>query len=296
MEGYLLAVGIIGAIYMLLTLGLNLQYGFTGLINFGHVGFFAIGAYTSALLVMQGVPMVFGFAAAMATAALAAWPIGLLSLRLRIEYLAIVTLGFSEAVRLVIINESWLTNGVHGVTGIPTLGQEAAGLGLSPSLFTFILLVAANALAILASRRLVASPFGRVIEAIRDDEDAVRALGKDPGGFKVRVFMIGAALAGLAGAFYAHYIAYLGPDQFLPLLTFYIWVAMVMGGAGKVSGAAIGTAALVVFLEGSRFLRDILPGVSAVEMASVRLGVVGLLLVLLMLYRPGGIMGDYTKR
>ncbi len=296
MEGYLLAVGIVGAIYMLLTLGLNLQYGFTGLINFGHVGFFAIGAYASALLVMQGAPMAVGFAAAMAAAALAAWPIGLLSLRLRIEYLAIVTLGFSEVVRLVIINESWLTNGVHGVTGIPTLGQAAAGMGLSPTLFTFLLLVVANLLAILASRRLVASPFGRVIGAIRDDEDAVRALGKDPGGFKVRVFMIGASLAGLAGAFYAHYIAYLGPDQFLPLLTFYIWVAMVLGGAGKVSGAAIGTAALVVFLEGSRFLRDLLPGVSAVEMASVRLGVVGLLLVLLMLYRPGGIMGDYTRR
>lgn len=295
MEGYLLAVGIIGGIYLLLTLGLNLQYGFTGLINFGHVGFFAIGAYTSALLVKQGMPMALGFAAAMATAGFAAWPIGLLSLRLRVEYLAIVTLGFSEAVRLVIINESWLTNGVHGVTGIPTLGQ-AAGFGFSPSLVTFSVLVVANALAILVSRRLVASPFGRVIEAIRDDEDAVRALGKDPGGFKVRVFMIGAALAGLAGAFYAHYIAYLGPDEFLPLLTFYIWVAMIMGGAGKVSGAAIGTAALVVLLEGSRFLRDLLPGVSAVEMASVRLGVVGLLLVLLMLYRPGGIMGDYSER
>ena len=108
--------------------------------------------------------------------------------------------------------------------------------------------------------------------------------------------MIGASLAGLAGAFYAHYIAYIVPDQFIPLLTFYIWVAMIMGGAGKVSGAVVGTGVLVLFLEGSRFLRDVMPWVSAVEMASVRLGAVGLALVLLMLYRPGGIMGDYTSR
>ena len=295
MENYLLAVAVIGLIYMLLTLGLNLQYGFTGLINFGHVGFFAVGAYTSALLGIQGLPLIIGFAAAMVTAALAAYPIGLLSLRLRIEYLAIVTLGFSEAIRLFIINEGWLTKGVQGITNIPTLNQ-ASGLGISASLLTFILLVLANGLAILGIRRLTKSPFGRVIEAIRDDEDAVRALGKDPGRFKVRVFMIGASLAGLAGAFYAHYIAYIVPDQFVPLLTFYIWVAMIMGGAGKVSGAVVGTGALVLFLEGSRFLRDVMPWVSAVEMASVRLGVVGLALVLLMLYRPGGIMGDYTSR
>lgn len=295
MESYLLAVGVIAAIYMLMTLGLNLHYGFTGLINFGHVGFFAVGAYTSAILSLNGIPIVFAFVAAMLFAALTAYPLGLLSLRLRVEYLAIITLGFSEAVRLFITNERWLTNGVQGIPGIPNL-SEALGIPMAPTLLTFILLLLANGAAILVIHRLVKSPFGRVIEAIRDDEEAVRALGKDPGNFKIRVFMIGAAFAGLGGAFYAHYITYVTPDQFVPLLTFYIWVAMILGGAGRVSGAAIGTLALVSFLEGSRFLRDIVPGVSEVEMASVRLAVIGLALILLVLYRPSGIMGDYTSR
>jgi branched-chain amino acid transport system permease protein len=295
MESYLLAVGVIALIYMLMTLGLNLHYGFTGLINFGHVGFFAIGAYTSAILVGQGVWLPFAFAGAIVLAALSAWPLGVLSMRLRVEYLAIVTLGFSEVVRLFIVNERWLTNGVQGIPGIPNLA-DGLGLSVPATPLTFVLLLAANGLAILLISRVVRSPFGRAIEAIRDDEEAFRALGKDPGSFKTRVFMLGAAFAGLGGAFYAHYITYIAPDQFLPLLTFYIWVAMILGGAGKVSGAAVGTLALVSFLEGSRFLRDLIPGVAEVEMASLRLAVVGLSLILLVLYRPGGIMGDYSSR
>lgn len=294
MEAYFIAVAIVGAIYMLLTLGLTLHYGFTGLINFGHVGFFALGAYASALLSIAGVPLILAFVAGMALAALAAYPLGLLSLRLRGDYLAIVTLGFSEAVRLTIIEERWLTRGVHGLPDIAPLKQSLPAI-VSQDFSLLLLLVAVNVAAVLLIRRLVKSPFGRLIQAIRDDEDAVRALGKDPAGFKVRVFMIGAALAGLGGAFYAHYITFISPDQMLPLLTFYIWVAMIMGGANRVAGAVLGTTVLVAFLEGSRFVRDILPGVSEVDMAAVRLGVVGLALILLMIYRPQGVLGASSR-
>ena len=121
-------------------MGLTLQYGLTGLINFGHVGFFAIGAYTSALLALKGVPLVFSFAAAAALAGLAAWPIGLVSLRLRDDYFAIVTLGFSEVVRIVITSERWLTNGVQGVPGIPRL---YAGLGGSVAQLALLVTVLA---------------------------------------------------------------------------------------------------------------------------------------------------------
>jgi branched-chain amino acid transport system permease protein len=145
-------------------------------------------------------------------------------------------------------------------------------------------------------RRIAGSPFGRLIEAIRDNEEAVQALGKDPARFKIQVLVVGAALGGIAGAFYAHYITYIVPDQFIPLVTFYVWMAIIMGGVGRVSGAIVGTAILMLFLEGSRFLRDIVPGVSEVDMASVRIGAVGLLLVLFIMYRPQGLMGDYTKR
>jgi branched-chain amino acid transport system permease protein len=295
MEAYLIAIAIISAIYVLLALGLNLQYGLTGIINFGHVGFFCIGAYAAALLAQKGVPPVIAFALAGMFAMLAAWPLGLVSLRLREDYFAIVSLGFSEVVRLVVTSEKWLTQGVQGIPGIPKLFPEM-GVGIGHGASILAVLVAVNLVAILAMGRIVSSPFGRMIEAIRDNEDAVKALGKDPAKFKVQVLMLGAALAGVAGAFYAHYIGYISPDQFVPLVTFQIWMAIIMGGVGRVSGALVGTLILMLFLEGSRFLRDILPFISEVEMASVRLGLVGLALVLFTLYRPHGIMGDFTRK
>lgn len=295
MESYVLAIVAVALIYVLLTLGLNLQYGFTGLINFGHVGFFALGAYTSALLSLQGVPLILSFALAALVPALAAYPIGLISLRLRDDYLAIVTLGFSETVRLVLTEEKWLTNGVQGIPGIPRLYADL-GVGIIADYAIVVTLLAVNVAAVLLMQRMVKSPFGRLIEAIRDDEQAVLALGKDPARFKVQVLMIGAALAGIAGAFYGHYITYVVPEQFIPLITFYVWMAMIMGGVGRVSGAVVGAGLLMLFLEGSRFVRDFVPGVSAVEMASLRLAVVGLALILFTLYRPQGLMGDFTRR
>lgn len=294
MEAYLIAIGIIALIYMILSLGLTLQYGLTGLINFGHVGFFAIGAYASALLALKGVPLIFSFAAAAGLAALAAWPIGLVSLRLRDDYFAIVTLGFSEVVRIVITSEKWLTSGVQGIPGIPRLYEGLSGTTAQAAVFTTTLAV--TLVAAWMIRRIAGSPFGRLIEAIRDNEEAVQALGKDPARFKIQVLVVGAALAGIAGAFYAHYITYIVPDQFIPLVTFYVWMAIIMGGVGRVSGAVVGSAILMLFLEGSRFLRDIIPGISEVDMASVRIGAVGLMLILFIMYRPQGLMGDYTKR
>ena len=284
MEAYLVAIAIMTAIYALLAIGLNLQYGFTGLINFGHVGFFCIGAYASAILSLHGIPEPAGFILAAILAGLAAWPIGLVSLKLRDDYFAIVTLGFGEIVRLVAISEQWLTNGVQGLPGIPPLFTDAPLLMLAA-------LIAVNLIAALGMRIIVRSPFGRMIGAIRDNEDAVKALGKDPAGFKIQVLMLGSALAGIAGAFYAHYIGYIEPEQFIPLVTFQVWMAVIMGGVGRVSGALAGTVILMLFLEGSRFLHDVLPFISDVQIASLRLGAIGLALVLFTLYRPQGIMG-----
>ena len=294
MEAYLAAISIVALIYVLLSLGLNLQYGLTGLINFGHVGFFAIGAYTSAILALHGVPLVMSFVGAALLSGLAAWPIGLVSLRLRDDYFAIVTLGFSEIVRLVVTSEKWLTNGVQGLPGIPRLYASLDGAASQLAVLATILVVVV--LGAWMMRRIAKSPFGRVLEGIRDNEEAVRALGKDPAGFKIQVLIVGSALAGIAGAFYAHYITYIVPDQFIPLVTFYVWMAVIMGGVGRVSGAVVGAAILMLFLEGSRFVRDVLPGVSEVEMASVRIGLVGLMLILFTLYRPQGLMGDFTRR
>lgn len=293
MDAYLIAVGIIALIYMLLAIGLNLQYGYTGLVNFGHVAFYAIGAYTSALLSLNGWPLIASFAVAMLLAGLAAYPIGLLSLRLSDDYLAVVTLGFSETVRILIQQEAWLTKGVQGLPGIPRLFQSL-GVGQYAEIATLAVLIACNAAAIVVLTHLVRSPYGRLIQAVRDDETAVEALGKDPARLKVQVFMLGAGLAGLGGAFYAHTITYLSPEQFLPLVTFYVWIAVIIGGPGRTSGAVVGSLILLVFLEGSRFARDLIPGVSEVQMASVRLALVGLALILFTIYRPQGIMGRRT--
>ena len=290
MVAYLVAVGIVALIYMLLTIGLNLQYGYTGLINFGVVAFFAIGAYASALLTLAGWPLFPAFVVATVVAAIAAYPIGLLSLRLSDDYLAVVTLGLSEVVRLLIQQEQWLTKGVQGLPGIPRL-FGSLGVGEYADLATLGMLALCNGAAVALMVHLVRSPYGRLIQAIRDDEVAVAAIGKDPRRYKVQVFMLGAGLAGLAGAFYAHFITFLSPEQFLPLVTFYVWIAMIIGGTGRTSGAVAGSLILMVFLEGSRFARDWIPGVSEVQMASVRLAIVGLALILFTLYRPQGLMG-----
>jgi branched-chain amino acid transport system permease protein len=295
MEAYLIALSTFAAIYALLALGLNLQFGLTGLINFGHVGFFCIGAYATAILGGYGVPALPAFAAAAALAAVAAWPLGLVSLKLREDYFAIVTLGFSEVVRVIVTSERWLTNGVQGIPGIPKLLGGLLPPAIQP-LAVLGLLVAVNVLVMLAMRRIVRSPFGRTIEAIRDNEEAVRSLGKDPAGYKMRVLMLGAALAGIAGGFYAHYIGFISPEQFVPLVTFQVWMAIIMGGVGRISGALVGTVILVLFLEGSRFIRDVAPFIPDVEMASIRLGVIGLAIILFTRFRPQGLMGDYTRR
>jgi branched-chain amino acid transport system permease protein len=294
MDAYLVAVSIQVCIYVLLCLGLNLHYGFTGLINFGHVAFYCVGAYTSALLTVNGTPVWIGLLCATVAGAITAYPIGLLSLRLGSHYLAIVTLGFSEVVRLFAHNEAWVTGGAEGMMNIP---RPFLSLGVGPGALAYLgLLLTLNMGAIYVTLKLARSPFGRIIEAIRDSEEAVRALGKDPAGFKMRVLMIGAGLAGLAGALQAHYITYLTPEQFTPLVTFLVWMAMIMGGTGRISGAVVGSGILLFIFEGSRFIRDFVPGISAVDMASVRLCAVGLALILFTLYRPQGLMGDYSNR
>ena len=291
MEAYLLAILITALVYVLLTLGLNFQYGFTGLINFGYVGFFALGAYASAICTARlGWPAWSGFALGMVVPFLLAWPLGRVALRLRDDYLAIVTLGFSEIVRLVIINEKTLTNGGQGIAGVPKLFGGDGG-GLTGDLWLATALLGACLLVAGVIRGIVRSPYGRLIQAIRDDETALLALGKNPARFKTQVLMLGGGIAGLAGSFYAHYVGYVTPDQFLPIVTFQVWMAMIMGGVGRLRGAVAGAFLLLVVLEGSRAVRDLFPDIPEVAMSSVRLAVIGVALILFIRFRPQGLWG-----
>jgi branched-chain amino acid transport system permease protein len=293
-ELYISAIAIWVLIYTLMATGLALQYGFTGLINFGVVGFVAIGAYGSGILSQHGVPVWLSIPAGAVLAALAAYPLGRITLRLGGDYLAIVTLGFSETVRIFIIKEEWLTRGTHGMPGLPRIFEDWAGRS-SGDLTLLVLLVAVNVVIFLLMWGLIRSPFGRILAAVRDNEVAAKALGKDTASFKTRALMIGSALCGLGGAFQAHYITFIGPEQYVPLMTFYVWIAIMIGGAVSIRGIVFGTIILIGFLEGSRFLRDVFGGISEVQLASVRFWLIGMALICTVLYRPQGLFGERTK-
>lgn len=291
MEAYLIAVAIQIGIYALMTVGLNLQYGFTGLINFGVAGFYCLGAYAVALFNARGLDPVLCLVTAGLVCALASWPVGLLTLRLRGDFLAIVTLGLSECIRLAAVNLAWLTKGSEGFGGILRPYGEIG----RDNLVFLVVVITLNLAAFLLFRSLVRSPFGRTIRAIREDEDAVKALGKDPLRYRIRVLAIGCAMFGVAGGLQAYYIGYINPDQFTPEVTFLVWIALILGGVGTLWGATAGAVILFGLLEGSRFVRDAISGVSETDLASVRLALVGLMLIVVILFRPEGLFGRRVR-
>lgn len=292
MLSWLFSVVTFAGIYALLALGINVIWGMGGMINLGMAGFFALGAYASALATGAGaLPIPMGLAIAAGLAALAGGLLCRLTLRLRGDYLAIVTLGFSEVVRLVAANEIWLTNGSDGISGIP--GPWRAEL--TP--FQFNMLSAAIVcIAVLVvwaiTERLRRSPWGRALRAVRDDDTAAAVAGKNVKRFRVQAFALGAAILGLAGAFYAHYTSYIAPDIFRPLITIYIFLALTAGGTGNATGAVLGAIAVVALLEGSRFLEGWTSVLGGVEKAALREIVIGVALIAIMQLRPRGLLPE----
>jgi branched-chain amino acid transport system permease protein len=279
---YLVALATIIGIQALLTLGLNLHFGLTGLVNFGHVAFYALGAYASALLTLAGMPFLAAMAVGASVAVLASLLVGFATLRLREDYFAILTLGFSEVVRLFLLNAREVTRGALGIPGIPRPMVEAVGRGF-PQFYLVVVLVAV-VLAFVFCEVLARSPLGRTLRAIRDDDVAAAALGKNVLGFRLTSLGCGAALAAVSGSLWAHYVTYVVPDQFTPEVTFYAWMAMIIGGPGSMRGAVWGTAILVAVLEGTRFAKDVLPLVDEPRLAALRQIAIGLGLIVLTVY------------
>jgi len=282
MIDYLVAISTIIAIQVLLTLGLSFQYGLTGLVNFGHVAFYALGAYSSALLSLAGWPMLAAMAVGVMLAVLASLLIGTATLRLREDYFAILTLGFSELLRLLLMNAREVTHGTLGIPGIPR--PFVGWLAVSHQVIYLALVLAAMALAWVLCELLARSPLGRTLRAIRDDDQAAMALGKNVLAFRLTALAWGAALAAVAGSLWAHYVTYVVPDQFTPEITFYTWMAMIIGGPGSMLGAVWGTAALVTVVEGTRFVKDVLPMVDESKLAALREVAIGLGLIFLTVY------------
>jgi branched-chain amino acid transport system permease protein len=296
MENYLIAMAVSAGIYALMALGVNVMWGFAGMVNLGLVGFFAVGAYASALLTVKAHwPIVAGMGSATLVAAAVGAGVCLVTVRLRGDYLAIVTLGFAETIRIVASNAIGFTNGTDGISGIPGPYRGA----LSPEAFNLLYLgivAVIVAIAYAGTERLRVSPFGRVLRAIRDDEQVASVAGKRVAMFKLKAFMIGSAALGLAGALYAHYTSYIAPDIFVPLFTLYIKLALLAGGLGNNRGAIAGAFAVVFMLESSRFVIPLIPHVTPVQGAALRELLVAVLLLVILRYKPTGLIAERLMR
>jgi ABC-type branched-subunit amino acid transport system permease subunit len=287
--GYFVFLTTLTAIFALFSLALNLQWGFTGLINFGHVVFMTVGAYATVLLSLNGVPLIVAVGLGAILTALLALLMGMTTLRLRQDYLAIVTIGVSEIVRLVALNEEWLTRGSFGIQRFPrpfdTLPADAGRIGL------MLLALGVLALTFWGLERLVRSPWGRVLKAIREDEEVAKALGKDVFWYKLQALMLGGAIAGVAGSFYAWQLTNVYPDNYQPQVTFDAWIIVVLGGAGNNWGTLLGAVIFQAYYAITRFVLPGLVPLDADRLGAFRIMIIGLILIVLMIWRPQGILG-----
>ncbi|KTG10190.1 branched-chain amino acid ABC transporter permease [Haloprofundus marisrubri] len=287
--------------WALLALGLNVQWGYAGLINFSVAAFWGIGMYCAALVTSPGSPLALemsplvGFLAAIVVSAVVALLIGIPTLRLRADYLAIASLGLAEVIRLIILNERDLTAGSSGLSVGPLFPELPATLdalfapdapafpyrGLVDLLVVLVLLGVVYA----ALRRMHRSPWGRLLRTIRSDEDLAKALGKNTYLRKMQAFVLGSVLMAIAGAFYAHQFRYVTPTDLLPIGTFYVWVAVILGGTGSNRGAVVGAFAIIAIREGTRFV-----SFGGLDAAALRLLLVGLLIIVVVRFRSSGLL------
>ncbi|NIR32017.1 MAG: branched-chain amino acid ABC transporter permease [Gammaproteobacteria bacterium] len=287
-------------IFAILALGLNMQWGYTGMLNIGVAGFFAVGAYTTALLTSPqsevhvggfGLPFLIGALGAIAVAGVVAFLIGLITLNLRSDYLAIATIGIAEIIRLFLKTEAWLTNGVRGIAGIP---RPVSGIAEGADELLFMLLVFAFVgLIYYIIERSYVSPWGRVLRAIREREPATLAAGKNVLNFRLQAFAIGAMAMGLAGALYAHFVTFISPEAFRPeFATFLIWVMLIAGGSGNNRGALLGTFVIWLVWSGTEFLTGQLPDGWATRAGALRVLLIGVLLQIILITRPQGLLPE----
>jgi len=297
---YAVSLLTMGGIYAILTLGLNVQWGFTGLFNAGIAGFFGIGAYVTALLTTAPsarhiggweVPYVLAFAAAMVVSGIIAYAVGKVCLRLRSDYLAIATIGIAENFRLILKNETWATNGPRGVSDIP---KPFESLPEPWNHISFLLMVLAIVFVIYLLLEVARkSPWGRVMTAIRENETSAKAAGKNVETYRMEGFVIGCMIMALAGAMMAHYLKFVDPNATDPLLaTFIVWVMLIVGGSANNKGAILGAFLMWAVWSASEILTSRLPDELAIRTAYIRIFLIGLALQFFLQRYPQGILPE----
>ncbi len=298
--------------FVLASLGLALHFGFAGLLNFGIAGFMAIGAYGYALSILRfGFPWWAGILVSIAAAIVFAILLGAPTLRLRGDYLAIVTIAAAEIARLLFLTNTFddFTGSASGLFGYHNSFREANPLpdgfyGLGPFSYSstdwWVRIVGLSLLIVVIWLlwALTRSPWGRVLKGIREDEDAVKALGKNVYAYKMQALIIGGVFGALGGVVYALPSA-INPTVYVTSLTFFIWTALLLGGAATVFGPVLGS---IIFWVLQAFLTNVLPaltqdgaileGLTSQQGSTLRFILVGIGLMLIVIYRPQGIRGD----
>ncbi len=292
MDAYLVAILTTAAIYVILALALNMQFGLTGLMNFGVVGFYGLGAYSSGIMTETlGQPIVMGMLAAMIVGGTAGALVSLLSIRLSGDFLAIVTLGFAETMRLAFNNEDWLTRGPRGFLIMTRPVLEGLGRDATAWFILGVFLLVA-AVVFVVFNRLAGSPFGRVLRSIREDDLVPATLGKNVLAYRLKAFVLGSSVMALAGSLYAHYVQTVTTDNFTTKVAVLVWMSLIVGGAGNMKGAVLGALVVTAIYEGTRFLAPLMEFLTPTQVSALRFIIIGTLLIVVVRFRPEGLLPE----
>jgi branched-chain amino acid transport system permease protein len=289
--------------FSLTSIGLNIQWGFTGLFNVGIAGFFAVGAYTSAILTGPhyddtlfggyGLAVPVGWLGAIVVTAFVAAIIGYITLRLREDFLAISTFGIAVSIQLIANNMDQLTRGPEGLYSLPKPLEDLFASPLVDNILYLGICIGVIGLVYWGFERILRSPWGRVLRAIREDEHAAMAMGKNVFAFRLQSFILGSATMGLAGALYANFIGFISPTDFLPIFTIQIFVMVIVGGSGNNLGAIVGSVVMWgVWSASDSLIAAVVSPDFQTQAAAARIVLIGLILVLMLLYRPQGLLPE----
>ena len=311
-DGLRAALGVNAAAYALAAIGLNVQYGYTGLLNFGQVGFLLVGAYGTAITVDDGAPLWLGVLVGIAAAIGLGLVLGIPTLRLRADYLAIVTISAAEILRIGAVSSQLegFTGGSFGIRGVAVdffdvnpISSGRYGIGdFSFDHRTLWIMLVAWALVALSTVLvwlLLRSPYGRALRSVREDEDAARSLGKNTFGIKLQSLVVGGVMGALGGIVIAIDASYTNPDYWRSAFTFFAYTVLILGGVGSVLGPVVGAMAFWFVYQGlDTLLRQAIEegafgdALTSTDVGPIRIAVVGISLMALMIYRPQGLFGN----
>jgi branched-chain amino acid transport system permease protein len=283
-EAYLIHLLILIGIYIILAISLQLAIGFTGLLNLGHIAFFGIGAYTSALLTLAGWPFWIAFLLAGLISALFGFLLAVSTHKLKGDYLALATMGFSFVVYAILLNWTELTGGPLGLPGIPK--PSLFGFSFSSNISFLILTIIVAVISYLVIKKLTISPFGKVLESVRDDELASKTIGKNTFKSKATALAVSAFFAGIAGSLYAHYITFIDPSSFTIMQLIPVLLIVIVGGLASLEGTIVAAVILVLIPEMLRFV-----GFPSSVIGPARQILYALILLLILIFKPKGFYG-----